>query len=349
MTASVRDGAKKMSDEEMLYAIDFCVGGGVRYIAERTRCNCKAYSREALRQVPGRAGKREISFTYHMMWLHGLGCTKKGQLIHRHDAATDIAVKYLRRLRWRAAREEIPLGRSIKGDAWAQIFRVKAGRKHIFDTTFMSPFTQGNLNGAASKELYVERKAEKGKRDIKEKACVDRGWIFIPWASNACGGMGEAEDAFWMSEYNYKSKRCAEWGMSQFQVASEKKHLYTDLSVSVWKHNYAIMEQNTSPPELRRGHERGRSAGGGGNARRQLKTQGPLDYGPVGARHGQARARPLHALDTERNGTTSHDALTPIPGGGGHALTPRGGGAVREGCRDRVGHRRDRVTARSAK
>ena len=247
MTASVRDGAKKMSDEEMLYAIDFCVGGGVRYIAEQTRCNCKAYSREALPQVPGMAGKREISFTYHMMWLHGLGCTKKGQLINRHDAATDIAVKYLRRLRWRAAREEIPLGRSIKGDAWAQIFRVKAGRKHIFDTTFMSPFTQGNLNGAASKELYVERKAEKGKRDTKERACVDRGWIFIPFASNACGGMGEAEDAFWMSEYNYKSKRCAEWGMSQFQVASEKKHLYTDLSVSVWRHNYAIMT-TTRPP-----------------------------------------------------------------------------------------------------
>ena len=58
--------------------------------------------------------------------------------------------------------------------------------------------------------------------------------------------MGEAEDAFWTGEYNYKSKRCAEWGMSQFQVASEKKHLYTDLSVSVWRHNYA-MNHNASP------------------------------------------------------------------------------------------------------
>ena len=102
------------------------------------------------------------------------------------------------------------------------------------------------------------------------------------------------------------------------------------------------------PPESRRGHERGRPAGGGGSERRQLRTQGPIDYGPVGARHGQARARPLHALDTERNDTTSHNTLTPNPGGGGRALTPRGGVAVREGCRDRVGHRRDRVTARSA-
>ena len=93
----------------------------------------------------------------------------------------------------------------------------------------------------------MELKAEKGKRDTKEKACGDRGWIFVPFASNACGGMGEVEDAFWTGEYNYKSKRCAEWGMSQFQVASEKKHLYTDLSVSVWRHNYAIMT-TTRPP-----------------------------------------------------------------------------------------------------
>ena len=30
-------------------------------------------------------------------------------------------------------------------------------------------------------------------------------------------------------------------------MANEKKHLYTDLSVSVWKHNYAIMDQNAFP------------------------------------------------------------------------------------------------------
>ena len=87
-------------------------------------------------------------------------------------------------------------------------------------------------------------RAEEKKEKEKKGLCEAKGWIFIPWAFNALGGMGKKVYNFFSDQYNFKRKHAIEFNMNEWQVMNEKKRFMQRASVAIWRHNYECFAAN---------------------------------------------------------------------------------------------------------
>ena len=148
-------------------------------------------------------------------------------------------VRACSRKREEVALQDLP---RIRGDIKAYDFGLGVV---IGDGTVWGAARLEQLAAAARGYIEVTALAEKKKHKDKDAACTARGWIFMAFAFNHYGGMGNEMYEYFTTGFEKKRDEAVRVGEPEWKVIMERKNLFEDMACTIQRGNYKMMDNNT--------------------------------------------------------------------------------------------------------
>ena len=125
---------------------------------------------------------------------HALTCGKNGDVVNRHNRLRDVLFESCSRALLRPQLERgATLGETSPQSRPADVLIPgwSLGQPAAVDVTVAHPLNHEFLNGASATTVHVLAAAEERKRRANSEKCRELGWVCLPFAMTAYGGLGD--------------------------------------------------------------------------------------------------------------------------------------------------------------